>query len=45
MNAFLSYNFVSKPTATMGVCPMVTAPTAENLLGSGGKAGLLLWLL
>jgi len=40
MNAFLSYNFVSKPTATMGVGPMVTAPTAaENLLGSGKWQG------
>lgn len=39
MNAFLSYNFISKPTATMGVGPMVTAPTAaENLLGSGKLA-------
>lgn len=40
MNAFLSYNFVSKTTATIGVGPMVTAPTAaENLLGSGKWQG------
>lgn len=40
MNAFLSYNFVSKTTATIGVDPMVTAPTAtENLLRSGKWQG------
>jgi hypothetical protein len=36
INAFLSYNFVSKPTATMGIGPMLTAPTAsEDQIGSG----------
>ncbi len=35
-NAFLSYNFVSKPTTTMGFGPMVAAPTATDAaLGSG----------
>lgn len=36
INAFLSYNFVSKPTATMGIGPMLTLPTAsEDPLGTG----------
>lgn len=35
LNAFLSYNFVSKPTATMGIGPMLTLPTAtESVLGT-----------
>ena len=36
INAFLSYNFVSKPNATVGIGPMITAPTAsEDILGTG----------
>lgn len=36
MNAFLSYNFVSKPSATVGFGPMIAAPTAtEEALGTG----------
>lgn len=36
MNAFLAYSFVSKPTKTMGVGPLLVAPTAsETVLGSG----------
>jgi len=36
MNAFLSYNFVSKPTATMGAGPLLAAPTATDAaLGTG----------
>ena len=36
MNAFLSYNFISKPTATVGVGPLVVAPTAsDDSLGAG----------
>lgn len=39
-NAFLSYNFVSKPNKTVGVGPLVVAPTAsENELGSGKWQG------
>lgn len=30
INAFLSYNFVSKPTATVGAGPLLVAPTATN---------------
>lgn len=36
INAFVSYNFISKPNATLGIGPMVSAPTAsEDALGSG----------
>lgn len=36
MNAFLSYNFISKANATVGVGPFLTAPTAtETELGAG----------
>ncbi|WP_233621984.1 hypothetical protein [Flavobacterium agrisoli] len=36
INAFMSYNFVSKPTTTMGIGPLLAAPTAtDNALGSG----------
>lgn len=35
INAFLSYNFVSKPSATVGVGPMLVSPSAtENELGT-----------
>lgn len=30
INAFVSYNFVSKPSATVGIGPLVSAPTATN---------------
>lgn len=34
INAFISYNFISKPTATVGIGPLVSAPTAtEQALG------------
>jgi hypothetical protein len=34
-NAFLSYNFISKPSATMGIGPLLSAPTAtEAALGT-----------
>lgn len=40
VNAFMSYNFVSKPTATVGIGPLVTAPTAANdVLGTGKWQG------
>lgn len=40
VNAFLSYNFVSKPTATMGIGPMLTMPTAaHDPLGAGKWQG------
>lgn len=40
LNAFLSYNFVSKPTATMGIGPMFTLPTAtDDPLGTGKWQG------
>ncbi len=36
INAFVSYNFISKPNATVGIGPMLTMPTAtEDVLGSG----------
>ena len=36
VNALLTYNFVSKPTATVGIGPIISAPSASNdLLGSG----------
>ena len=36
INALFAYSFVSKPTATLGVGPVVTAPTAtEDVLGTG----------
>jgi hypothetical protein len=40
MNAFLSYNFVSNETTTMGIGPSITAPTAsEEALGAGKWQG------
>jgi len=40
LNAFLSYNFVSKPTTTMGIGPMLSIPTAsEDPLGTGKWQG------
>jgi hypothetical protein len=40
INAFLSYNFVSKPTATVGIGPNLTIPTAtEDELGTGKWQG------
>lgn len=40
VNAFLSYNFVSKPTATIGIGPMISLPTAtEDPLGTGKWQG------
>lgn len=40
INAFLSYNFVSKPTATLGLGPLLAAPSAtDQLLGSGKWQG------
>ncbi|WP_067144605.1 hypothetical protein [Pseudotamlana agarivorans] len=39
-NAFLSYNFVSNATTTMGIGPSVTAPTAsDDVLGAGKWQG------
>lgn len=36
LNVFLSYNFISKANATVGIGPMITAPTASNdILGTG----------
>ena len=42
INAFMSYNFISKPSATVGIGPLLTAPTAaHDLLGAGKwQAGL-----
>ena len=35
INAFVSYNFISKPTATVGIGPLISAPTAtETALGT-----------
>jgi len=40
LNAFVSYALVSKPTATVGVGPMLTLPTAsEDVLGTGKWQG------
>ena len=40
INAFLSYNFVSKPTATVGIGPLLAAPTAtQDPLGTGKWQG------
>lgn len=40
INAFLSYNFISKPTATVGIGPNITMPTAsEDALGTGKWQG------
>jgi hypothetical protein len=40
MNAFLSYNFISKPTTTVGIGPLVVAPTVSNdSLGVGEWQG------
>lgn len=40
INAFLSYNFVSEPSKTIGVGPLLVAPTAtETELGSGKWQG------
>jgi hypothetical protein len=30
INAFMSYNFISKPTATVGIGPLLVAPTASS---------------
>ncbi len=42
INAFMSYNFISKPNATVGIGPMISAPTASaDALGTGKwQAGL-----
>lgn len=44
INALLTYNFISRPTATVGIGPLITAPTAANdVLGAGKwQAGLAL---
>lgn len=44
INALLTYNFISKQTATVGLGPIISAPTASNeALGSGKwQAGLAL---
>ncbi len=35
INAFVSYNFISKPTTTLGIGPLLAAPTAtDNALGT-----------
>lgn len=40
INAFLSYNFVSEATKTIGIGPLLSAPTAtEDILGSGKWQG------
>mgnify|MGYP003578769388 CR=1 FL=1 len=40
INAFFLYSFISKPTATVGVGPMLSAPTATaDPLGSGKWQG------
>lgn len=40
INAFMSYNFISKPSATIGIGPNITAPTAtETALGTGKWQG------
>lgn len=40
INAFLSYNFVSKPNATVGIGPNFTLPTASSdMLGTGKWQG------
>ena len=40
INAFVSYNFISKPTATVGIGPLLAAPTAtDQALGSGKWQG------
>lgn len=37
INAFLSYNFISKPSATVGIGPMVTTPSASPMALGAGK--------
>jgi hypothetical protein len=40
VNAFLSYNFISKPAKTIGVGPLLAVPTAtETALGTGKWQG------
>lgn len=40
INAFLSYNFISKPTATVGIGPLIAAPsTSQQTLGTGKWQG------
>lgn len=40
INAFLSYNFYSRPTGTIGIGPLIAMPTASsNALGSGKWQG------
>jgi hypothetical protein len=35
INAFVSYNFISKPTATVGIGPLLSVPSAtDNVLGT-----------
>ena len=42
MNVFLSYNFVSESSKTIGVGPLLVAPTAsETALGSGARKPLV----
>lgn len=44
-NMFASYSFVSKPTATIGIGPQITAPTAtESALGTGKWQGGLAFI-
>ncbi len=39
-NAFLSYNFISKPSMTVGIGPQIAAPTAtDSVLGAGKWQG------
>ena len=40
INAFVSYNFISKPNATVGIGPLLALPTAtDDQLGSGKWQG------
>lgn len=40
INAFVSYNFISKPNATVGIGPNITVPSASNdALGTGKWQG------
>ncbi|MEN8117733.1 MAG: hypothetical protein ABFS16_12180 [Bacteroidota bacterium] len=43
INAFMSYNFVSKPTATVGIGPLVSLPTATETEMSGTSLGAEKW--
>jgi hypothetical protein len=45
-NAFVSWNFISKPAMTIGAGPMVTFPTAtDSLLGAGKWQGGLAFVV